>query len=183
MASTIRDQFPFGDLDASTVRRATARLDGVDPDEAHAALAMARSAVDLLEEMSRPLAEEGLSPARWRLLIAVVFQSEDGGATIGSLASHLGVREPTVTATVDRAEADGLVERRHDPDDGRVVRVVASGAGHAAVRSMLPIVAARISALTAAVGGVEEMQRITASIELGIQAIRPEGLPGRERSS
>ena len=183
MASTIRDQFPFGDLDLSTVHRVAAQLDGVDPDDVHAALGMARTVVELLEEASRPLAERGLSPARWRLLIAVVFQSDDRGATIGSLAGHLGVREPTVTATVDRAERDGLVERRRDPDDGRVVRVVATDGGREAVRSLLPIVAGRVSALATAVGGADEIHRMTSAIDRGIQAMRSAVPPARGPSS
>ena len=172
MGSTIRDQFPFGDLDAATVRRVAAGFDGVAPDDVHATLDLARTVVELLEEASLPLAERGLSPARWRLLIAVIFQADGDGATIGSLAGHLRVREPTVTATVDRAERDGLVERRRDPDDGRVVRVVATSAGRDAVRSILPVLAGRMSALTAGMGGAEEIRRVTASIAAGVDAVR-----------
>ena len=47
------------------------------------------------------------------------------------LTSCLGVEPPTTTKMVQRMEASGLVERRADPSDGRVVQVWLSPRGRA----------------------------------------------------
>ena len=171
VTSTIRDLFPFGDLDPSTVGRAADIVPGLPAEEIATALDMARAVVEMLEELSRPLADHALSPARWRLLIALRFQSGDDGASIGDLAGHLGVREPTVTATVDRAENDGLVERRRDARDGRVVRVVLTDEGRRTLGSLIPVIAGRVAALTDAIGGVRDVEAITRAIGVGTAAM------------
>lgn len=171
MSSTIRDLFPFGDLDSATVGRAADSVPGLPAKEIAVALDMAHAVVEMLEELSRPLTDHGLSPARWRLLIALRFQSGDDGASIGDLATHLRVKEPTVTATVDRAESDGLVERRRDARDGRVVRVTLTDGGAQTLGALIPVVAGRVAALTDAIGGVDDVEAITRAIGAGTAAL------------
>lgn len=171
MTSTIRDLFPFGDLDPTTVRRAADIVPGLPAEEIAIALDMARTVVEMLEELSRPLADNGLSPARWRLLIALRFQSGEDGASIGDLAGHLRVKDPTVTATVDRAVSDGLVERRRDPRDGRVVRVVLTDEGIRTLGTLIPVIAGRVAALTEAIGGTLDVEGITRAIGAGTEAM------------
>lgn len=172
MASTIKDFFPFGDLHADIAKRIGAAVPGVEADRVMPALELAMAMVDLLEVTSRPLVGHGLSPARWRLLIALRFQSDESGASIGELAAHLDVKEPTVTATVDRAQKDGLVERRRDPADRRVVRVVLTERGNTTLRELLPTIAGRIGALTDAIGGPEAVGRVATAIRTGSAAMR-----------
>ncbi len=51
-----------------------------------------------------------------------------GPITLGELATAERVRPPTITAAIDRLENQGLVVRRADEQDRRVVRVeIASG--------------------------------------------------------
>jgi DNA-binding MarR family transcriptional regulator len=47
----------------------------------------------------------------------------EDGLTPGELARRIGVETPTVVRGVGRMEASGLLKRRDDPDDGRLVRV------------------------------------------------------------
>jgi DNA-binding MarR family transcriptional regulator len=49
-----------------------------------------------------------------------------GGATQGQLADRLGVTSGHITGVVDKLEQDGLVRRRRDTKDRRVVHVVAT---------------------------------------------------------
>jgi DNA-binding MarR family transcriptional regulator len=77
-------------------------------------------AVARLHRTLRQHADSGLSPSQLSALVAI---ERHGSLTLGELAAHEGVAPPTVTGVVARLEADGNVERRPDPNDGRVVRV------------------------------------------------------------
>jgi DNA-binding MarR family transcriptional regulator len=156
----IRELFPFGDLDEEVPRRMAARFPLVPVEEVTAAIALGRAMVAVIESMSATFESAGLSPARWRLLVALLAQAEPEGTTIGRLAEHLGVREPTMTATVDRAERDGLVGRHRDPADRRVVIVRLTDEGMRTVAQVLPVAAGRITAFVSAMGGAGEVGRL-----------------------
>lgn len=66
------------------------------------------------------LAAHGLHPGQDALLM-LVWSSP--GMRQAELARHLAIEPPTVTRMVRRLERSGLVERRKDPDDARVVRI------------------------------------------------------------
>lgn len=171
MAAGIRELFPFGDLDRSVVVAMAERYPAVPVDDAAAALGLGQVIVDLLEAVPQPITDAGISPARWRLLVALVGQSGPEGARMGELAKHLGVREPTVTATVDRAEADGLVSRTRDAVDGRIVRVTITPTGLALVAELIPVVARRMTSLVASLGGIVETDRLSAALRAAVQAM------------
>lgn len=60
---------------------------------------------------------------------------QSGPRRITDLAASEGVAQPSMTALVSTLERSGLVERRADPNDGRVVLVVLSTDGLDYVRS------------------------------------------------
>lgn len=69
-----------------------------------------------VRELERRLAPLGLTPAHMPVLLAL----EDGVALPQkSLAERAGVEQPTMAATLNRMERDGLVSRRPNPEDGR----------------------------------------------------------------
>jgi DNA-binding MarR family transcriptional regulator len=74
----------------------------------------------------RQQAASGLTLSQQSALASVVLR---GPLTLGELAQIERVAPPSVTRIVAKLEADGLVERRPDPDDRRVHRVVATAAG------------------------------------------------------
>lgn len=65
--------------------------------------------------LEKRLASMGLSPAH----MPVFFALERGPRPQKALAERAGVEQPTMTATLQRMERDGLVERIPNPDDGR----------------------------------------------------------------
>ncbi|MDB5613832.1 MAG: MarR family transcriptional regulator [Devosia sp.] len=69
-----------------------------------------------LRELERNLAPIGLTPAYMPVLLAL-----EGGTALTqkALAARARVEQPTMTATLNRMERDGLIERRVNPDDGR----------------------------------------------------------------
>ena len=66
----------------------------------------------------------GLTPAQHQLLLAVKGHRGKQPPTIGELAGYLLLRHHSTVELVNRVETAGLVERRRDPDDARIVRVV-----------------------------------------------------------
>jgi DNA-binding MarR family transcriptional regulator len=67
------------------------------------------------DEQLRPL---GLSFARYEVVMLLSF-STTGSLPLGKIGERLQVNASSVTNAVDRLEAQGLVTRRPNPDDGR----------------------------------------------------------------
>lgn len=174
MVTTIRDFLPFGDIGPELLERVASDRSGVPVADLTAIFALAKSAVGMFEVIAQPLAEGGLSPARWRLLMTLRYQSESSGASISEIAGHLEIREPTVTATVDRAANDGLVERRKDVGDRRVTRVALTPTGHDTIDRLFPQVLGRLVAISEALGGAEKTAAIVARLDRAIEAATPE---------
>ncbi len=65
--------------------------------------------------IEKRLAPLGLAPAHMPVLLGL----EAGPQPQKVLAQHAKVEQPTMTATLNRMERDGLVQRLPNPDDGR----------------------------------------------------------------
>lgn len=85
------------------------------------------------EEQAR---EHDLTPSQHQLLLAVRGHPGPGGPTIGEVADYLALRHHSAVGLVDRAERAGLVERRRDPVDHRVVRLLLAPRGAELVRRL-----------------------------------------------
>ena len=97
----------------------------VVPDEELAARVHS-AALHLLRRLAQDDRATGVSAPRLSALSVLVF---GGSRTIGELAGIEGVTPPTMTRLVASMVADGLIDRREDPADRRVVRVQASTTG------------------------------------------------------
>src|SRR5512133_1292390 len=71
----------------------------------------------------------GVSPAQHQLLLAIRGHPDVRGPTIGDVAEYLLLRHHSAVELIDRAEGAGLVRRRQDRDDHRVVRLELTGRG------------------------------------------------------
>lgn len=74
----------------------------------------------------RQLSDARLTPSQHSVMTSI---HRHGPITLGALADVERVAPPTISRVVAKLEADGLVERRADPDDGRIVRVIATARG------------------------------------------------------
>lgn len=116
---------------ASTARTAPSTdgesLSPSDP-ELRAALGAALTRVLMRQraDYASDLARDGVSAAQVSVLMKLRLY---GDLSITGLASLMGMGLPNVTGIVDRLEERGLVERRRDPDDRRVVHVRLTDAG------------------------------------------------------
>jgi DNA-binding MarR family transcriptional regulator len=120
------------------------------------------AAIHLLRRLRREDTESGLSAPRLSALSVVVF---GGPITLGELANAEQVRPPTMTRLVSALEADGLVTRETDPDDGRLTRIRATQKGRTL---LLRGRARRVAALTAQVRGLTSDERAELTRALGI---------------
>jgi DNA-binding MarR family transcriptional regulator len=89
------------------------------------------------DELDRRLGECGASLWNW-VLLKEAANAE--GASQRELAQHMRIEPPTLTRHLDKLAQDGLVERRPDPDDRRVVRVFVTTAGHVRLRELHEVV-------------------------------------------
>lgn len=87
-----------------------------------------------LDAAPLPLGGLRLSAPQAALLAAVAASQ---GAGLHSLADVLDLAPPTVSVTVARLEAAGLVQRRPDPHDGRAIRIYLTERGEALHRRLL----------------------------------------------
>jgi DNA-binding MarR family transcriptional regulator len=92
----------------------------------------ARLAAAFGEEV-RPL---GATLQIWRVLAAL---HERDGRRMGDLSAAASIEVSTLTRLVDGMEKKGLVARRRDTSDARVVTLVATAAGKRMTRKILPI--------------------------------------------
>src|SRR6516164_5330518 len=91
------------------------------------------------DELDRRLSEHGASLWNW-VLLKEAANAE--GASQRELAQHMRIEPPTLVRHLDKLADEGLVERRPDPDDRRIVRVVVTEAGHARLRELHEVVQA-----------------------------------------
>ena len=78
------------------------------------------------EEQAR---SAGLTPAKHQLLLAVKGHPGNEGPTVGEIANHLVLRHHSAVGLIDRAVADGLVQRTSDAGNRSIVRVTLTPAG------------------------------------------------------
>lgn len=112
----------------------------------------------------RQAREVGLTPAQHQLLLAVKGHVHPRGPTISDLASYLLLRHHSTVELVNRVEAGGLVRRKRDPDDARVVRVTLSRRGED-----------RLDRLTSL--HLAEIRRLAPFLDHLVEDLDPEGMP------
>jgi DNA-binding MarR family transcriptional regulator len=99
------------------------------------------------EVLKRCCVEQGktyvVTPPQWGILSALFFEQQ--GLPIGTLSQRRGFDAPTITGIVKRLEQSGLVERRHDREDRRVVKVYLTDEG----REIMPTLFAAVTQFNA----------------------------------
>ncbi|MHB2019166.1 MAG: MarR family winged helix-turn-helix transcriptional regulator [Candidatus Xenobia bacterium] len=102
-------------------------------------LTMTRAAHRVEAQLEEALDAVGLSLSKFGLL--KVLMSAGQPLPLSDLARRFGCVKSNVTQLVDRLEADGLVERRDDPDDRRSVRAALTRDGEKKFRQAARVLA------------------------------------------
>ena len=86
------------------------------------------------EERSKPYV---ITPSQWGALSLLLVQD---GMTIGAMSQERGVDPPAVTGIITRLEQNSLVERRHNREDRRVVKVYLTDEGRDISHTLVSVV-------------------------------------------
>jgi DNA-binding MarR family transcriptional regulator len=79
-----------------------------------------------------------------------------GPCRLTELAGREGISQPSMTTMVSRLQRQGLVERQHDPSDGRIVLVAITGAGQDMLRRRR---AGRVAFLSSLMGALDPAEQ------------------------
>ncbi|HEY3633372.1 MAG TPA: MarR family transcriptional regulator [Jatrophihabitantaceae bacterium] len=84
-------------------------------------------------KLLRTAADDAMSVHGVRVGQNIILEAlwADDGLTPGQIAQRVGLATPTVVNTVTRMEQAGLVVRRSDPQDARLVRIQLTDRGRA----------------------------------------------------
>jgi len=112
----------------------------------------------ILGEIRRRLSDAATMP---RFDLLANLEREDG-QTLAALSRRMLVTAGNLTGLVDRAERDGVVQRRADPRDRRLSRVFLTAKGRGLIRQILPRHAVHVGELLAGldVGERRELRRL-----------------------
>jgi DNA-binding MarR family transcriptional regulator len=105
--------------------------DGLDEARCRVVLEFLDAAGSVDGVLQRQLTELGLSEHKFSVLVAL-FALDPAAATPADLSVHTGVTRSAMTALLDALETRGLVVRRRDTRDRRVVYVELTDAGRVA---------------------------------------------------
>ncbi|CEA07808.1 MarR family protein [Arthrobacter saudimassiliensis] len=124
-----------------------------------AVTAVMRAQQIMLTRIEAALRPFGISFSRYELLTLLSF-TRTGMLPMSKLSARLQVHPTSVTNTVDRLEAAGLVRRRPDPADGRSRLVAITDAG----RDVAQRATADLNGVFADIGLPEEDLEVLAAI-------------------
>lgn len=125
--------FPRGPLRALNFAQMSEALD----ESEYRRLLQFRTALRRFLHWSERQAETaGLTAAQHQLLLAIRGHDDPQGPTIGEAAGYLLLRHHSAVGLVDRTEKAGLVERREDGKDRRVVRLRLTSHGEETLRRL-----------------------------------------------
>jgi len=134
----------------------------------------------LLTELRRRLADDCSMP-RFDLLANL---ERADGQTLAALSRRMLVTAGNLTGLVDRAERDGVVERRSDPGDRRLSRVFLTAKGRDLVQALMPVHAAHVSDILSSLDATErrELRRLLGRLRDVLVARNIRATTQRERS-
>ena len=109
----------------------------------------------------------------------------EGPLTVGRLAQSLGVTLPSVTGTVDRLVGQGLVERRAEPADRRLVINQLTETGQALIERLQQGRRARLQAVLGELAetDLQTLDRALAAVVDAISAADDRDLPSAPRQT
>jgi DNA-binding MarR family transcriptional regulator len=119
---------------------AARRYPDLDPSACEAYLSLLRAGDEAYRQSEAFFNEHGMTPGRFTVLMLLLDKLAGISLpqTPAELAEKAGVARATITGLVDTLERDGLVTRRHDSGDRRMMLIHLTPRGLAALDGILP---------------------------------------------
>jgi len=130
------DMMAIETLPLRTLLTVARQRDGLDEARCRVVLEFLDAAGSVDGVLQRTLSELGLTEHKFSILVAL-FALDPAAATPADLSVHTGVTRSAMTALLDALETRGLVVRRRDTRDRRVVYVELTEAGRVAANAAL----------------------------------------------
>jgi DNA-binding MarR family transcriptional regulator len=145
----------------------------VDIDAVESYLAMLNTTNDVFSAMGAHFSRHHISRGRFSIMMQL-FRNPEKGLSPAELAERAWVTRATVTGLLDGLEAAGFVQRRPDPDDRRMTRVLLTVKGRKNLDRMLPDHFHRIATLMQGLSISEKKTfvRLLHKVERGIPSVR-----------
>jgi DNA-binding MarR family transcriptional regulator len=106
------------------------RLGMGDPEGIELMASVARTSRLMISRMEEVLSEFSLGLSRYLVLMTLQL-SETGERQLSHISRHMMVHSTTITVVIDQLERKGLVKRKGDPTDRRVILARLTKAGEA----------------------------------------------------
>ncbi|MFR1707706.1 MAG: MarR family winged helix-turn-helix transcriptional regulator [Clostridium sp.] len=95
-----------------------------------------KSAKRLADEFNRRLQEHGSTRVQW---IALFYIGKALEISQKELSDYMDVKESSMVRLIDRMEKEELVERRKDPEDRRITKIILTDKGKFLREELMPI--------------------------------------------
>lgn len=133
------------------------RFPGLDPSACEAFLHLLRAGDEAFRVIDAHFHAQGVSQGRFTVLMLLLDKTS--GASLAVTPAHLaeqaGVARATMTGLIDTLERDGMVTRKPDPSDRRMLSVALTPRGLEFLGQILPEHFRRISVLMSALSEAE----------------------------
>jgi DNA-binding MarR family transcriptional regulator len=142
------------------ILEAAQRFPDLNPSACEAFLHLLRAGDDVAHSREVYLAKHNLSQGRFTVMMQLYDKVEDLpiSRTPAELADLTGVSRATMTGLIDTLERDGLVTRKPDPVDRRMMSVHLTPRGHQTLHEVLP---GAFQNMTAMLAPLSESERKT----------------------
>lgn len=137
---------------------ASQKFPDLDPTACEAFLHLLRAGDEAFRVSDEHLARHQISHGRFTVLLLLLDKTQNCTVahTPAELADMAGVTRATMTGLIDTLERDGLVTRKPDPDDRRMMSVTLTSHGQARLQAILP---GHFQRMTALMGMLDEPER------------------------
>jgi DNA-binding MarR family transcriptional regulator len=132
----------------------------LDPSACEAYLNLLRAGDEAYRKSEAFFSDHGMSPGRFTVMM-LLYDKIAGNPvpqTPADIAEKAGVTRATITGLIDTLERDGLVTRKHDSGDRRMMLIHLTPKGHAALERILP---AHFKQMAAQMAPLSENERKT----------------------
>ncbi len=148
----------------------------IDPGECPYYL-ITRVSLGATAAMKRGFAEAGIGFVRPAYLGSLMSLWREDGLRVIDLGRRAGLEPSTMTGLLDRMERDGLVERRPDPADRRVLKIFLTETGARIRQTVIGIVDGTLLRVLSGVGRgeIDTLKELLRKVLVNVREERVEG--------